>query len=180
MNDYRRLLKLREEYKNATPEKKLTAAFQLVRLSRDPKERLAVANEVRQNPANRKDPKIAPVFAQLTDDPEFVRTVFHPYLSEQKDPVLIFRTWQEVYRRLTAVPISAAQKLDVFRPLLSYPMDQIHFREYDYIYDMVSRCAVFVNDRAAVEKADRMKEEIQKTKPPLKQYLERQKKQESR
>ena len=45
---------------------------------------------------------------------------------------------------------------------------------------MVSRCAVFVNDRAAVEKADRMKEEIQKTKPPLKQYLERQKKQESR
>ena len=59
-------------------------------------------------------------------------------------------------------------------------MDQIHFREYDYIYDMVSRCAVFVNDRAAVEKADRMKEEIQKTKPPLKQYLERQKKQESR
>lgn len=180
LNDYRRLLKLREEYKNATPEKKLTAAFQLVRLSRDPKERLAVANEVRQDPANRKDPKIAPVFAQLADDPEFVRTVFHPYLSEQKDPVLIFRTWQEVYRRLTAVPISAAQKLDAFRPLLSYPMDQIHFREYDYIYDMVSRCAVFVNDRAAVEKADRMKEEIQKTKPPLKQYLERQKKQESR
>ena len=180
LNDYRRLLKLRADYENATPENKLTAAFQLVRHVRDPKERREIADALCKNPENMKNPKIAPVLAQLTDDREFVRNVYHPYLASQTDPVLIFRTWQEAYRRMTAVLTSAEQKLEVFRPLLNYPMDQIHFREYDYIYDIVSRSAIFVNDRAAAEKADQMKEEIQKTKLSFKQYQEQQKKQETR
>lgn len=181
LRDFRRLLELRAEYeKAATPEQKLDAAFKLVRHDRSPAERRAIADELRKNPDYLKNPKIANVFAQLTDDRDFVQKAFLPYIKSLNDPVLLFRTWQEVYRRLTAVPVSAEQKLEVFRPLLDYSIDQIHFREYDYIYDIVARCAVFVNDQPAYEKAVQMKSEMQKTKPPLKTYMDNQQKQEKR
>ena len=142
--------------------------------------RRAIAEELRKNPAYLKDPKIANVFAQLTDDRDFAQRVFLPYIKSLSDEILVFRTWQEVYRRLTSVAVTAEQRLEVFRPLLNYMIDQIHFREYDYIYDLIARCAVFVNDQAAYEKAVQMKNEMQKTKPPFRTYIADQKKQEAR
>lgn len=180
LRDYHTLLNLRAEYAKAAPEKKLEAAFKLVRHCRDAKERRAVAEELRKNPAYLKDPKIANVFAQLTDDRDFMQHVFLPYIKSLSDEILIFRTWQEVYRRLTSVPVTAELRLEAFRPLLDYSIDQIHFREYDYIYDLIARCAVFVNDQAAYEKAFQMKNEMQKTKPPFRTYIADQKKQEAR
>ena len=122
---------------------------------------------------------MATLYALLADDMDFVDEVLHPYLETAKDPVLVYRTWREVCKRINAVSLSAHRKLDVLLPLMNVPLEKIPFRDYEAVYDLIERCAIFENDRDLVSRVRERLEELKK-KPSYYRWNNERKKQEAK
>ncbi len=137
LRDYNKAPARRAAFEKTAPEKKLDAAIALLRQDRTPSVRRAVVDALRKDPKFRADPKMATLYALLADDMDFVDEVLHPYLETAKDPVLVYRTWREVCKRINAVSLFAHRKLDVLLPLMNVPLEKIPFRDYEAVYDLI-------------------------------------------
>ena len=179
LRDYNNILVRRAAFEKTAPEKKLDAAIALLRQDRTPSARRAVVEALRKDPKFRDDPKMATLYALLADDMNFVDEVLHPYLEAAKDPVLVYRTWREVCKRINAVSFSAHRKLDVLLPLMNVPVEKIPFRDYEAVYDLIERCAIFENDRDLVFRVRERLEELKK-KPSYYRWNNERKKQEAK
>lgn len=179
LRDYNNILARRAAFEKTAPEKKLDAAIALLRQDRTPSARRAVVEALRKDPKFRDDPKMATLYALLADDMDFVDEVLHPYLETAKDPVLVYRTWREVCKRINAVSLSAHRKLDVLLPLMNVPLEKIPFRDYEAVYDLIERCAIFENDRDLVSRVRERLEELKK-KPSYYRWNNERKKQEAK
>lgn len=177
--DYRKALDRRAAYEKTAPEKKLDAAIALLRQDRTPSVRRAVVDALRKDPKFRADPKMATLYALLADDMVFVDKVLHPYLEAAKDPVVVYRTWREVCKRVNAASLSAHGKLDVLLPLMSIPLEKIPFRDYEAVYELIERCAIFENDRDLVSRVRERLAELKK-KPSYYRWSNERKKQEAK
>ena len=64
-------------------------------------------------------------------------------------------------------------KMELLRPLLKKELKDIPFKDYNGLYDQISRCAVYLNDQPAFEKSIQLRDALKGSdKPTVKEYLE--------
>ena len=178
VNDYRKLLTLRDKYQKALPGKEtLTAAFELVRHTRNPAERAKIVKTLLKNPDYAKDPMILKIYAQVAGDVGKAEAIpitdFQKFVQNFPDPAGQYNGYLEALRRLNSLRASSEKKMALLRPLLSRKLKDLPFKDYAGFYDQISRCAVYLNDQNAFEQSTRLRDALRESdKPTLKEYLE--------
>ncbi len=178
INDYRKLLTLRDKFEKAAPGKpKLDAAFDLVRHTKDPKERGNIIKELLKSPDYAKNPLMLRVYAQIAGDIGRANampiTDFHKFVSTFQDPENQYQGFLEALRRQNGFRADSEKKMALLRPLLKKDLKDIPFKDYQSLYDQISRCAVYLNDQPAFEKSIQLRDALKGSdKPTLKEYLE--------
>lgn len=178
LNDYRKLLTLRDKFEKAAPGKeKLTVAFDLARQTRDPKERGEIIHTLLKNPDYAKNPLMLRVYAQIAGDIGRAGAVpiadFQNFVQTFQDPADQYNGIIEALRRLNGLRAGAEKKMALLRPLLNKNLDSIPFKDYAGMYDQISRCAAYLNDQPAFEKSTQLRDALRESaKPTVKEYLE--------
>ena len=131
----------------------------------------------KDRPDYAKNPLMLRVYAQIAGDIGRANampiTDFHKFVSTFQDPENQYQGFLEALRRQNGFRADSEKKMALLRPLLKKDLKDIPFKDYQSLYDQISRCAVYLNDQPAFEKSIQLRDALKGSdKPTLKEYLE--------